>query len=529
MSDKVVKTSDQVVESLDEDIDEYLAVAFAGTKTGFSKGTADVSPSDLKKLRPLVKFYAKKAKPFTACVNDNRKRFGPLTEKYCAIIKDLIVGNTKWRNQGNKKNLSDSTLKELFGLSVDEGFFTFLSELTEEEVQEMIAEDTESEETNDMTALAEEVDYNDDPTLLAEMYFADEEAERDPDSDGYIWKPILREGTWKMSPGPGQQAVPKPITVVKSGKSDRENMVISMAELKKNFENGVVEHVTIPTSHNDSVLENTGFVKALRISKDADGRAVLEAAHDFRDVAVKEKALSGTVANTSAGILFDYIHKETGKKFRSVLAHVALTNRPWLNGMKPFGVNASEEIDDLEIVGFAEESINPAEPEEVEEVSETTLDFSEFGFSSADELKAALAERETLRAASHERDVADRCAKWQEEGKAPALVTAAKDIMMSDKGGNVLNLSEGGKEVALSASDIVERLVSAAPGVVLSEDPVTEEQTSQEQPATEEEPEVKLSQEESRLATNYWLNEGLSQEAAIARAKAEVSKQNESK
>jgi hypothetical protein len=55
----------------------------------------------MKKLAPLLKHYKGMPHPFSACVRDNRKRFGPLTEKYCAVIKDLIEGNTSWR--GKKK------------------------------------------------------------------------------------------------------------------------------------------------------------------------------------------------------------------------------------------------------------------------------------------------------------------------------------------------------------------------------------------------------------------------------------------
>lgn len=518
---------------LDQDIDDYLEVALAaGTKTGFSKGTADVSAADLKKLRPLIKFYAKKPHPFRACVKDNRKRFGPLTEKYCAIIKDLIEGNTKWRNQKGKKDLSESTLAELFGLPVDGGFIAFLAELGEDEVQEIIEESEESEENKDMS-LSQDTDYNDEPHLLAEMYFADENSELEPeaDSDGLIWKPILREGVWKFSPGAGQQAQAKPITVVKSGKSDKDNMVISMAELKRNFENGAVEHVTIPTSHADTVLENTGYVRKLRYTKDAEGRTVLEAGMDFTDPDVKNKATLGSIANTSAGILFDYIHKESGKKFRSVLAHAALTNRPWLNGMRPFGVNASDDLGEVEIVHFAQDDHEVVEEAPIddpattgggEEMSETTLDFSELGFSSADELKEALAEREALRAESRQRDVTDLCSTWQEEGKAPALVSEAKNIMMSDKGGVVLNLSEDGKNVELSATEIVKRLVAAAPAVQLAQDPVSDEDTSRDRPNDTDDV-VELSQEVKTLATSLYINEGLSYEKAVVEAEKRLA------
>lgn len=50
------------------------------------------------KLRPLLKYYAKKKHPFRACVHDNMKRFGPgRTEGICATLKDIIRGTTHWR------------------------------------------------------------------------------------------------------------------------------------------------------------------------------------------------------------------------------------------------------------------------------------------------------------------------------------------------------------------------------------------------------------------------------------------------
>jgi hypothetical protein len=606
MSDEVTE-----IELTDEELDEYMSVAFAmGNTTGFSKGTANVSANDLKKLRPLIRFYAKKPHPFRACVQDNAKRFGPLVNKYCAIIKDLIEGNTKWRNQSKKKHLSDQTLNELYALSVPDGFFAFLSELTDEEVQEMMIDPEESadfaqgqvawnykkgeqylrrelesalnpqvdsgsdgpvsygmrywvndtnEEENtalvcqggdtywvvpfsvkdgEVTVSPEDkwkaveqawvqANFSEEPGLMAEMYFADKKASK-PDKDGLIWKPIMREGTWKFSPGSDQQANPKPIKIVANGKSDRKNLVISLEELKSNFEEGAKEHVTIPTSHKDGVLENTGFVKKVRIGKDEEGRAVLEAGHDFTEPDVRDKALRGTIANTSAGILFDYVHKETGKKYRSVLAHVALTNHPWLNGMKPFGVNASEE-ENLEIVSFSEEPIiDPAQTGGGEGMSEVAFDFSELGFNSREELELALAERKSLKAKDRERDVADRCRKWQEDGKSPALVAEAQAIMMSDEGATVLNLSEEGKQVGLSATDIVERLVSKSASVKLTQDAVEEKTASEDKP-DDDKNEVKLTQEERVLASQLFFDAGLSQEKAVEEAKRRLAAQTDGK
>jgi hypothetical protein len=66
-----------------------------------------VTPSDRFHLRNLIEYYRKKPHPFTACYRDNVKRWGPeLTKKRCAVLKDVIVGNTKWR-KGNQKGLSE--------------------------------------------------------------------------------------------------------------------------------------------------------------------------------------------------------------------------------------------------------------------------------------------------------------------------------------------------------------------------------------------------------------------------------------
>lgn len=593
---------------LDADIDEYLSVALAmGATTGFSKGTANVSPRDLKKLRPLIKFYSKKPHPFRACVKDNRKRFGALTEKYCAVLKDLIVGNTKWRNQGKKKNLSEQTLAELYQIHVPDGFFAFLSELSDEEVAELMVDEVEAPESTELAegdvawdssgswndirrkiedALngtdsqnyyeGEDVSYgmkfwvtDVNPTsalvceggshyyvvgwsidkkgvvtvqdesewkpvaqawveekvglsqsdLMAEMFFAAPADATEGKVEGdHVWKTIMREGVWAYSPG-RTGAAPKPIKVVAEGASDKDKLIISMAELKSNFEKGAVEHVTIPTSHEDKVLDNTGFIRKLRIGQDDQGRKILEAAMDFTEPDVKQKALRGTIANTSAGVQFDYIQKESGTKFRSVLAHAALTNRPWLNGMKPFGVNAS---DDLEVIGFSEEPIDPAHAGGGEGMTDVAFDFSELGFENADELKAALSEAKELKAAARERNIADLCQKWQDDGKAPALVAEAQTIMMSDSGSAVLNLSEGGKEVALSATDIVKRIVDKSASVKLDQEPVTEKQASEGagSPAEENDDETKLSQDEQALAAGYFYDDGLSWEKAVEKAKA---------
>jgi hypothetical protein len=609
--------SDSKIFELSEDeVDEYLEmVGFA-----ISKGTANVSSSDLKKLRPLMRHYAKKKHPFSACVRDNRKRFGALTEKYCAVLKDLIVGSTKWRGEGKKytpKNLSDENIDNFMseiGVEIPVGFSDYLLALSEEDIelmtQDSIAQNldlasknvvwsaeegfnakrkavedalrdfSDEGESSDIYASeywvedisedkalvcykgvdywivpfsmsGEEAEVSDQDKwvpvekawiksnlsqheqILAEMFF-DDNTESSTE-DGGIWKTILREGTWQLSPTGGVGANNKPITVTKDGRSDSKRLIISMEEIKKNFDDGAKEHVTIPTSHADKVLENTGFVRSLRFSKDSEGREILEALHHFTEPEVKEKAERGTIANTSAGVLFDYIHKETGKKFGAVLAHVALTNKPWLNGMKPFGIEASENLNVIafsehevetsdisqggEIVSSTVEETTVTETEETLEVTPTFFD--EIGLSE-EEVKAALTRLSEVEDENRLNRIDAKCSNWQEEGKSPALVKEAKAILMSDSGAVAVNLSEDGATKSLTLSEVVERLVAAAPTVKLSDDAISEEEVAGEKPADDaslENERANLSHDEKVLVFSLMFDEQMDEERAIAEAK----------
>src|SRR5262245_42825771 len=65
-------------------------------------------------LRHLIAFYMKKPHPFTACVRDNTKRFGPdRAKRVCAVLKDLGEGTTKWRQGGKKITKADDVSDEL--------------------------------------------------------------------------------------------------------------------------------------------------------------------------------------------------------------------------------------------------------------------------------------------------------------------------------------------------------------------------------------------------------------------------------
>lgn len=176
-----------------------------------------------------------------------------------------------------------------------------------------------------------------------EIFFSGGETSED---DGLVWKDILREGEWAYRPDPNGKPVPVPLKVI-AGKASNSGKEIGMADLEESFNDQAIDHVTVPTSHEDKPHENTGYVRKVR-KIERGGKKVFQVGIEFTEPEIKGKALRGTIANTSAGIIFDYVKKDSGKKYTQALGHVALTNKPWINGMKPFGM--SEEFEDSEII-----------------------------------------------------------------------------------------------------------------------------------------------------------------------------------
>src|SRR6202000_308129 len=80
-------------------LDRELDVVIDKSLDAINFSNADrVGPEARHQLKGLLRYYAKKDKPFTACVNDNTKRFGPgRVDKVCAVLKDIIRGTTHWR------------------------------------------------------------------------------------------------------------------------------------------------------------------------------------------------------------------------------------------------------------------------------------------------------------------------------------------------------------------------------------------------------------------------------------------------
>ena len=163
-----------------------------------------------------------------------------------------------------------------------------------------------------------------------------------------IYKEILREGEFPYTPT-DKGLAPVPFRVVRDGPSSKKDRVISLAEVKAAFDQKAYSHVQIPLTdeqgkdHKDIAAVNTGFVEDLDIRIGEDGKARLVAGMRFTEPDIKGRVDRGTIANCSSGIYFDRLRPSDGAKFPVALRHVALTNTPFVDGLKPFGIGLSED------------------------------------------------------------------------------------------------------------------------------------------------------------------------------------------
>lgn len=160
-----------------------------------------------------------------------------------------------------------------------------------------------------------------------------------------------------------------------------------------------------------------------------------------------------------------------------------------------------------------------------EEIEVTTPKFlSDLGLSE-DEATARLTRYEELERRDRESQIKAKVDGWQSDKKAPALVVAAKALLSAaSETETVLNLSEDGKTVGLTAVDVIDRLMAASPALELADDQITDEDAGGERPKDDASDEVSLSQEERTLAAELYLSEGFSQEDAATEAKRRLGK-----
>lgn len=182
------------------------------------------------------------------------------------------------------------------------------------------------------------------------------------EDSGFVVKEVLRTGEWPVIPTKSG-VVGKPLRVVRDGVSDSKTGVISLAELVKNFDAGAIASPQIPLSdtdddHKNNTAVNTGFVRGLWI-EDKDGGAVLKAKLEFTEPDVRDKVLRGTYADVSCGIPWRI--KSRGQEFGATVEHVAITNRPFIDGLGPF-LAAADQQEKADVVSYAQpREIEPAE------------------------------------------------------------------------------------------------------------------------------------------------------------------------
>ena len=552
-----------LMDTFDQQFDLYLS-------------SKNVGPEARYKLRNLLKYYAKKPHPFRACVRDNRKRFGPGTERVCATLKDIIRGTTHWRNNkehdkgsAGLKNLSEDSQDNNLVLdinindNVDAGdslpqeVLDALDVLTDDQLQELVDlaqqeiesndgstdEDVVLDQPSDESGYTQAVDggmncsgcshFHDglcslyvakvddqhvcdscdgeapdqiDNVMMSELYFSEAPVSTDTTGKG-IWKTVLRTGTWLMSPNGGKS---DPLSVVRGkGKTTADGKTISLDDIVDTFKLSPMDHVTVPLEHTSAPDKNTGYVRDVVLEENGDN-AYLKALIDFTEPDIEQKVVNGSIANTSVGLKFGYRRKSDGERFPVVLDHVALTNKPWIDGLPGFGLSEVSN-ENIPVFVYAEADCknnggNKMDPEVVD-TSKADLQLSELrdkNISLAEEKDSLLALNKELASKIREIEVGKKIVQLSETGlgEHPGFLKQVEKILLADTGEKVIELSEDGASSSLTATDIVESLLECMPkaDVQLSEQV---QNVGAAKPAVDASEEVKPLAERTKEAASF--------------------------
>lgn len=329
-------------------------------------------------------------------------------------------------------------------------------------------------------------------------------------ADGLIWKAICKTGELALSPGPGQVDVEKPLVLSSE----------LFQELERSVKEQAFPYVTVPISHSNGLLENSGFVRALsrepsKDPADPPGTELLMAGIEFTEPTIRAKVENGSIPDTSIGVKFNYRNKRSGEHYPAALEHVALTHQPWVDGLPAFGAlsqtgtftpeeqepewegvymsveDSTEDDNDGDIlpgdVGldgipaqfFSTEKpkrkmpTSPAHtrrsrrdpalpeiPETVEQLLASQQVQIEAANRKAEEADARAAKLEgqsvSQGAAIHLSNIAARVNKWQSEDIAPATVAVARDILLA-AGPQPVEVTEDNATLTLSVTKPAEK------------------------------------------------------------------------
>ena len=110
----------------------------------------------------------------------------------------------------------------------------------------------------------------------------------------------------------------------------------------KNFNDGVLDSVTVPWRHTDHPAENTGRVIAA--VKAEDGLDLILNTPEAVDQINKE-----LVGGVSLQIDFEYVDKRTGAALGPTMIHCALVSNPYIKGMRKFAKLGTDALKELGI------------------------------------------------------------------------------------------------------------------------------------------------------------------------------------
>lgn len=111
-------------------------------------------------------------------------------------------------------------------------------------------------------------------------------------------------------------------------------------EVKKNFDDKVIEHVPVPVDHDRDPLANAGELISLEVGDDG-----LYGVIEIRDWDIINRIDKKLIFDVSIGIYWDYQDTETGDYVGATLFHVALVNDPYIEHMSDFEAILAEESD----------------------------------------------------------------------------------------------------------------------------------------------------------------------------------------
>ena len=360
------------------------------------------------------------------------------------------------------KEYIDNYLDEEQRSIVDMGLSELLDNLTDDQLENLmlLAQEEVYEENKEQSEEQEEVDNT---VQLSELYLssADSQIELESDNkDGKVWKTVLKTGTWSLSPGAGGVTTQAMTVTRGKGISDGNKKIISLDDVVESFQDKAVQYVTVPLEHTSAPEKNTGYIKDLKIV-DCEGESHLKALIDFTEQDIKQKVINGSIADTSVGLKFGYRRKRDGAAYKVALDHVALTNKPWIDGLPSFGLS-EEGNSECPLFVYKENESEKSDMEDVKDVklSDNSAELEAIARAeSAEKINAELASK------VREYEVKEKIAELSESGLSeyPAFLKKVKEIMLADTGHTILELSDDGKSTALTATGVIEQLIEVLP------------------------------------------------------------------